>query len=70
MKRVAELQKRRMISGYLNDDKFDTPAAIQRIMASPRRGQDQEPTESHAIGGQKPLNTTNSTATLDASVSQ
>lgn len=58
MKRVVELQKRRMISGYLKDDKFDTPAAIQRIMASPRRVFQQEPAETNALGGHKPSNTT------------
>ena len=37
LKQVAELQKRRIVSGYLTDDKFDTPVGMQRTMASPRR---------------------------------
>lgn len=43
VKRVAELQKQRIRSGYIIEEKFhETPANIQRIMASPRRNFTQE----------------------------
>ena len=39
VKRVTELQKRRNVSGYLRDDTFETSLGVQRILASPRRGE-------------------------------
>ena len=35
--RVTEMQKRKMVSGYLNDDIFEVPPAVERIMNSPKR---------------------------------
>ena len=37
VKKVAELQKRRMVSGYVRDEMFETSPATQRVLASPAR---------------------------------
>ena len=37
VKKVAELQKRRMVSGYVRDEMFETSPSTQRVMASPAR---------------------------------
>lgn len=38
VKRVAEMQKRRIVSGYLQDEMFETSPSVQRIISrSPNR---------------------------------
>ena len=37
VKRVTEMQKQRLVSGYLNDDKYEISPQVQRILNSPRR---------------------------------
>ena len=40
VKRVAEMQKRRQVSGYLRDDMFETSPSIHRLISrSPKRAE-------------------------------
>ena len=41
--RVTEMQKRKMVSGYLNDDIFEVSPAVERIMNSPKRARPNMP---------------------------
>ena len=44
VKRVAEMQKRRIVSGYLQDEMFETSPSVQRMISkSPNRASLNEP---------------------------
>ena len=74
-KRVAELQKQRVVSGYLRDDKFETSPALQRVLASPSRTINSSPIggttnqTGTALPEQKSINPNASQTSLNASTS-
>lgn len=75
-KRVAELQKQRVVSGYLRDDKFETSPALQRVLASPSRtiasspiGMNAGVTSGSTLPEQKSINPNASQTSLNVSPS-
>ena len=57
IKRVQELNKQRMVSGYLNDDKFDPSPTVTRMLASPARARAAEAGEGEGGQDEKPPQT-------------